>query len=63
MRRIAGLGMFWITLTMAVLSLPTPEAKKPVDPVPLGPIPIQVLTGKRRSFLIEKAMPIPEPRT
>ena len=47
MRRITRLGMFWITLTMAVLSLPTAEAKKPVDPVPLGPIPIQVLTGKK----------------
>ena len=46
MWRTRGTGMFCLALTMAVLFVPRAEAKKAVEPVP-GPIPIQVLTGKK----------------
>lgn len=46
MWRTRGTGMFCIALTMALLTVPSAEARKAAEPAP-GPIPIQVLTGKR----------------
>jgi len=54
MRRIRGTGMFCIALTMAVLTVPSAEAKKAAEPAP-GPIhaspyrqeSVHLLSGKR----------------
>ena len=46
MRRISGMGVFCIALTMAVLSVPGAEAKKAAELAP-GPIPTQLLNGKK----------------
>lgn len=46
MRRMTGMAVFYIALTMFVLTIPRAEAKKTAAPDP-GPIPIQVITGKK----------------